>query len=197
MGKCGVDILSCLANTTAMRITLINKNELLCRGVASYVFDQYQILPKVVDDIHERAIETDLMIYCGRREDQDLNLDLNKLQFNVDVLALIRGAYFKPKEEEEFIGLGPIYPELIDGILVPLIKEVNASVHVLQKVKILYPTQREKEVLGLMAEGKLNKEIAELLNISIETVKTHRKNVKRKLGLKSQLDYIKYYKKMI
>ena len=74
---------------------------------------------------------------------------------------------------------------------------INASVQVLQKVKILYPTQREKEVLGLMAEGKLNKEIAELLNISIETVKTHRKNVKRKLGLKSQLDYIKYYKKMI
>ena len=44
---------------------------------------------------------------------------------------------------------------------------------------------REKEVLHLIAEGKLNKEIADLLCISINTVITHRKNISSKLGIKS------------
>lgn len=44
---------------------------------------------------------------------------------------------------------------------------------------------REIEVLKLVAEGKLNKEIAKELNISINTVLTHRKNITTKLGIKS------------
>jgi DNA-binding CsgD family transcriptional regulator len=44
---------------------------------------------------------------------------------------------------------------------------------------------REIEVLKLVAAGKLNKEIANNLNISINTVLTHRKNITAKLGIKS------------
>lgn len=44
---------------------------------------------------------------------------------------------------------------------------------------------REIEVLKLVAAGKLNKEIAKELNISINTVLTHRKNITAKLGIKS------------
>ena len=44
---------------------------------------------------------------------------------------------------------------------------------------------REKEVLRLIAEGKINKEIADELCISINTVITHRKNISAKLGIKS------------
>lgn len=46
-------------------------------------------------------------------------------------------------------------------------------------------TDREIEVLSLIAQGKTNKEIAELLCIGLTTVITHRKNIQDKLGLKS------------
>lgn len=45
-----------------------------------------------------------------------------------------------------------------------------------------YLTQREKEVLKLMAEGLTNKEIASQLGLGIETIKTHARNIFGKLG---------------
>lgn len=44
-------------------------------------------------------------------------------------------------------------------------------------------TQREKEVLKLLGEGYKNKEIAELLHISVKTVEKHRANIMKKLDL--------------
>jgi DNA-binding NarL/FixJ family response regulator len=44
-------------------------------------------------------------------------------------------------------------------------------------------TQREREILKLIAEGYLNKEIADILNISIKTVEKHRANIMKKLDL--------------
>jgi DNA-binding NarL/FixJ family response regulator len=44
-------------------------------------------------------------------------------------------------------------------------------------------TQREREVLKLLAEGYLNKEIAEFLHISVKTVEKHRANIMSKLDL--------------
>ena len=46
-------------------------------------------------------------------------------------------------------------------------------------------SQREIDVLRLVVSGHINKEIAEALNISINTVLTHRKNITAKLGIKS------------
>jgi DNA-binding NarL/FixJ family response regulator len=44
-------------------------------------------------------------------------------------------------------------------------------------------TQREREVLKLLAEGYMNKDIGELLNISVKTVEKHRANIMNKLDL--------------
>lgn len=46
-------------------------------------------------------------------------------------------------------------------------------------------SQREIDVLRLLARGCINKEIADRLSISINTVLTHRKNITAKLGIKS------------
>jgi DNA-binding NarL/FixJ family response regulator len=53
-------------------------------------------------------------------------------------------------------------------------------------------TDREREVLQLVAEGKVNKEVALLLNISLTTVETHRTHVLQKLGLHSIPELILY-----
>lgn len=46
-------------------------------------------------------------------------------------------------------------------------------------------TAREKEILVCVAKGMLNKEIADLCNLSIHTVISHRKNITRKTGIKT------------
>lgn len=51
------------------------------------------------------------------------------------------------------------------------------------QAKIL--TDREIEVMALIVQGFINKEIAEKLNIGLATVITHRKNIMDKLGMKS------------
>ncbi len=53
-------------------------------------------------------------------------------------------------------------------------------------------TDREKEVLRLVAEGHTSKEIADLLGISTKTVITHRTNLSEKLGLHNRAELIKY-----
>jgi DNA-binding NarL/FixJ family response regulator len=53
-------------------------------------------------------------------------------------------------------------------------------------------TSREREVLRLLADGKSNKEIGVLLNISTRTVETHRARVMRKLGLHSMNQLVRY-----
>lgn len=51
---------------------------------------------------------------------------------------------------------------------------------------------REKEILQLLAEGKSNKDISDLLNLSIKTVETHRANIMRKLGFRHITDLVLY-----
>jgi DNA-binding NarL/FixJ family response regulator len=53
-------------------------------------------------------------------------------------------------------------------------------------------SSREREILQLIAEGKINSEIGKLLAISTRTVETHRTNLMRKLGFSSQIDIIRY-----
>lgn len=53
-------------------------------------------------------------------------------------------------------------------------------------------TIREIEILKLIAEGKPNKEIADLLFISVHTVERHRANILEKLNLKGTADLVKY-----
>jgi DNA-binding NarL/FixJ family response regulator len=53
-------------------------------------------------------------------------------------------------------------------------------------------TPREREILQLVAEGKSNKDIANLLNLSLYTVETHRGNILEKLNLHSLPELILY-----
>lgn len=53
-------------------------------------------------------------------------------------------------------------------------------------------TEREKEVLQLIAEGKSNKEVAAILNLSTHTVETHRTNFMQKLGLHNTAEIVVY-----
>jgi len=53
-------------------------------------------------------------------------------------------------------------------------------------------TERELELVSLIAEGKTSKEIAELLNISVHTVQSHRLNLMKKLDIHDSGQLVRY-----
>src|SRR5690606_23611973 len=53
-------------------------------------------------------------------------------------------------------------------------------------------TEREREVLQLLAEGRTNKEVATLLDIGLSTVETHRSNFMQKLDLHNTAEIVLY-----
>lgn len=57
-------------------------------------------------------------------------------------------------------------------------------------------SKREIEVLKLIADGKSNKEIAEILVLSVYTVETHRKNIHQKLGVSNSIELLRKTQEM-
>ena len=53
-------------------------------------------------------------------------------------------------------------------------------------------TPREQEVLGLLAVGYTNREVADELTISVRTVETHRASILAKLRLRTRADLVRY-----
>jgi two-component system response regulator NreC len=53
-------------------------------------------------------------------------------------------------------------------------------------------TPREREILQMLAEGKSNKEVAAILNLSLSTVETHRAKIMQKLNLHSAPELVLY-----
>ena len=66
----------------------------------------------------------------------------------------------------------------------------NAEATTLQPHEKLSP--RERELLSLLTEGYTNTQIADRLCVSRRTVDAHRANLKRKLGIRSQAQLIRY-----
>lgn len=61
-----------------------------------------------------------------------------------------------------------------------------------EKEKQVPLTEREQTILKLLAEGSSNKHVARELDISVRTVETHRRNIKRKLEVKSSAGLVKF-----
>ena len=71
----------------------------------------------------------------------------------------------------------------------PDIVTLNPSSH---QTALVVLTSREREVLRLLAEGKRTSQIAQLLDISVKTVDTHRQQIIHKLGIRSLAELTKY-----
>ncbi|MBT1688569.1 response regulator transcription factor [Dawidia soli] len=100
-----------------------------------------------------------------------------------------RGYVFKTASSEEVVQAirdvyagGAHFPA-------PHAESNHADDNFLKKLKL---SNRELEVIQLIKAGMKTKEIAEKLNISFYTVETHRKNIKLKVGLKGEAEFIKF-----
>lgn len=106
---------------------------------------------------------------------------IDSIQKDLEQHNRIREKILKPMIKDlEDMGIED-WKELID---------TDSSHLYLEKDSVI--SQRELDVLRLIALGKINKEIADKLNISLNTVLTHRKNIMAKLGIKTVSGLIFY-----
>lgn len=70
----------------------------------------------------------------------------------------------------------------------------SAKDHTAQNFKL---TRRERQILALLAKGKTSQQMANQLNLSRFTIDTHRKNIHKKLGIKSNLALAKEAEKYL
>jgi DNA-binding NarL/FixJ family response regulator len=82
-----------------------------------------------------------------------------------------------------------ISPDISDTVVMGYLKGGTEKIPTTGKESL---TPREREVLKLVAEGYKNREIGEMLCVSIKTVEKHRENIKRKLDLSSTSAMIAY-----
>lgn len=100
---------------------------------------------------------------------------LLKDAFDADLVAAVRAVAR---------GEGYIAPAVADSVLSDYRQHVSDPLDLL--------TAREREVLQLIAEGKTNKEIATLLNLSVYTVDAHRGRIMEKLNLHSASELVRF-----
>jgi two-component system response regulator NreC len=82
-----------------------------------------------------------------------------------------------------------LYPSLAKALVTDYLERPGEG---LEQTKMDELTEREREVLGLLAEGFTNEQIAEKLVISKHTVARHRENLMSKLNLHSRSELVKY-----
>ncbi|OPY68064.1 MAG: Oxygen regulatory protein NreC [Syntrophorhabdus sp. PtaU1.Bin050] len=102
----------------------------------------------------------------------------------------------KSAADDVFIAIETVYRG--EAFFSPSISKIllDDYVHIVKHDRLNKSEQilsdREIEVLQLMAEGRSNREIGDLLCISVKTVERHKENIKGKLGAKDQVELIKY-----
>ena len=80
-------------------------------------------------------------------------------------------------------------PDIAQGVVDEYV-EISSSLSANPAFVVL--TDREREALQLIAEGKSTKEVADGMNVSVKTVETHRRNIMEKLNLHSVAEITKY-----
>jgi len=86
-----------------------------------------------------------------------------------------------------FSGNQYLSPQITETILSDYLKKKETIPDVGSEL-----TQRESEILKLIAEGKQTGEISKMLFVSVKTISTHRQHLLEKLNLRTTADLVKY-----
>ncbi len=158
-------------------IGILNKSELKCQVTICPSFDDLeQILFRKKYDF---LIVNPSFILSNPKYFKTLKSQHN----NLKTIGLIY-SWYDPKNLYLFDGLITISetPDIIISNIKKLLEDTSENdQNALQEVL----SNRETDVLKLLATGLANKEIADKLNISTHTVISHRKNISQKTGIKS------------
>lgn len=173
-----------------LRVAIIEPSAIIAEGFAALAgrSGEFEVVYSGGDlrTLVERfaVVEPDLVV-VGSQLVGGLNQPLRSLYPDLQgvALALLSTTVCDEEIMRQFDGVVNIY----DG-QVQIIRKLQAAIE--QGETNPYSdshdlSDRERDVLILVAKGLANKEIAEQLNISIHTVMSHRKNITHKTGIKS------------
>jgi DNA-binding CsgD family transcriptional regulator len=130
--------------------------------------------------LKEKALElmesnTALKVLLRQRED-------DKKEFEENILSNIKHLVFpyieklkKKKDGDEGFDYLNILESNLNEIITPFASKMSSS--------YIGLTPKEIQIANLIKDGKQDKDIMEILNISLDTVKTHRQNIRKKLGI--------------
>ncbi len=180
-----------------IKFLVFEKAYIIRKGIASLI-DEFENCEIIIEDIDNEHLYS--LIQEHKPNAVIINMDL----FQIIPANLI--SRVKTELKCKFIGIGPeinsLKNDLIDEYLsffedkADLLKKLNFFIddfnntqkqrknHGIKKTDHELSI-REKDVVALVAKGLTNKEIADNLFISIHTAMTHRKNIARKLGIKT------------
>ena len=147
---------------------------------------------KLAQELHPRVIVMDMAMpgLDGVQATREI------LKHSPDIAVLILSMYSEENYVRNALDAGAhgyLLKEALDVDLAGAIKDLAAGKHVLGP-GVLAPnrapdpdyerlTPREKQILELIAKGNSNKEIAAILNLSVNTVSVHRANLMSALGI--------------
>jgi DNA-binding NarL/FixJ family response regulator len=128
----------------------------------------------IILSIHDSRSFVEKALYCGAR---GYLLKVNAVDDVIHAIHEVhKGRFFLSSSISKYI---------VNGFLSDLQKrEINEN--------LVRLTGREREVLQLIAEGFTNKEIASNLNLALNTVHVHRKNIMQKLDIHKHAGLIRY-----
>lgn len=135
--------------------------------------------------IHQRVPRTEICFFTDCHEDAIIQRGLH---------AGARAYVLKSDPEEDLVAAieslsrrRPFFSDIVPEALIELFETDAARP---SRPELLTP--REREVVQLVAEGRSNKLIGRVLNLSIKTVETHRGAAMRKAGLSSTAELVRY-----
>ncbi len=130
-------------------------------------------------------INTALKVLLERREADKGELEEQVLgnvkQRVLPYLDRLKGTRLGPEAKE----FARILETNLEEIVSPFLQRLSSSYFDL--------TPQEIQVAGLVKEGRMTKEIADILNVSTSAVDFHRKNIRKKLGLKTKKANLRSY----
>ncbi|PLX04726.1 MAG: hypothetical protein C0595_01930 [Marinilabiliales bacterium] len=196
-----------------MKIVILDDHSLFSQGLGEILKDNFErvdiVIYNSIDELTQQNLDynsCDLLISDIELPGEDIFVFLNYVKSNFPKLPILVISMHNKlsviRRCKELNIEGYILKD-DHNLIIKVVKELTNggeyySPKVLKTLNILsikenVLTPKEEQIITLVANGKSNQEIADELFISYNTIKTHRKNISRKLQVYTVADLIKYY----
>lgn len=199
-----------MTSRAPLRVMIVDDHPLVRVGMATVVNQQPDMIIVAEADGGRRALELfrqhrpDVVLMDLRlRDDDGARVTATIRRESPDARVLVISNYEGDENIHQALSagaMGYLFKSVVEDELVDAIREVGANRRYLPKGVTarlhetaggMRPTRREDELLELLGKGLRNRELAQVLGISEDTVKTHLKSLFRKLDVSDRAEAVR------
>lgn len=165
-----------LTDSDPLRVVVIHENITALKLAEESLKQRKQELTRQAQDLED--LNTTLKILIKQREQDQKKLE-ERIVTNINQLIM---PYMEKLKLSVTGSSAETYLNLIEEHLSDIVSPF------LQNLSVVYRSMTPKEVMvaNFIKDGKTSKDIAEIMNVSLDTVDFHRRNIRKKLGLTNQ-----------